>query len=58
MNGIYHGCFMKNAVGINKIILADERCFFPTSKPFWKFPEDIKAMGVKTLSQTKNASSV
>ena len=49
---------MKNAVGINKILLADERCFCPTSKPFWKFPEDIKAMGVKTLSQTKNASSV
>ena len=27
MKRIYHGCFIKNAVGTNKIILADERCF-------------------------------
>ena len=53
MNRIYHGCFTKNAGGTNKIILAGERCFCPTSRPFWKFPEDILDLGVKTPSQTK-----
>ena len=54
MNQIYHGCFTKNADGTNKIILAGERCLCPTSKPFWKFPEDIKNLRVKTRIQTKN----
>ena len=53
MNRIYHGCFTKNADGTNKIILAGERCLCPTSKPFWKYPEDIENVGVKTCSQTK-----
>ena len=53
MNYIYHGCFTKNANGTNKIILAGERCLCPTSKPFWKFPEAIDNVGVKTRSQTK-----
>ena len=55
MNQIYHGCFTKNADGTNKIILAGERCLCPTSKPFWKFPEDIKNLRVKTRIQTKNS---
>ena len=53
MNRIYHGCFTKNADGTNKIILAGERFFYPISRPFWKFPEDILDLGVKTCSQTK-----
>ena len=53
MNHIYHGCFTKNADGTNKIILAGKRCLYPTAKPFWKFPEDIQNVGVKTCSQTK-----
>ena len=57
MNRIYHGCFTKNADGTNKIILAGERCFCPTSRPFWKFPEDILDLGVKTRTQNKTSSS-
>ena len=53
MSQIYHSCFTKNDDGTNKIILAAERCLRPTSQHFWKFPEDIKAVGVKTRSQTK-----
>ena len=57
MNCIYHGCFTKKADGINKIILAGERCLCPTTKPFWKFPEDIKD-SVKIQSQTKKKSQL
>ena len=53
MNQIYHSCFSKNADGTNRIILAGERCLCPTSQSFWKFPEGILDLGVKTRSQTK-----
>lgn len=50
MDCIYHGCFTKNADGTNKIIGHDESCLVPSSKPFWKYTEDIPT-GVKTRSQ-------
>ena len=50
MNRIYQGCFTKNVDGTNKIILAGERCPCPIAKPFWKYPEDIQNVGVKTRS--------
>ena len=53
MNQIYQGCFTRNAVGTNRVILAGERCICPTSEPFWRFPEDILDLEVKTCSQTK-----
>ena len=52
-NQIYHGCFTKNADGTNRIIPVGERYLCLTSQPFWKFPEDILDLGVKTRSQTK-----
>ena len=52
-SNLHHGYFTKNADGTNRIILAGERCLCPTAKPFWKFPEDIEMVGVKTGSQTK-----
>ena len=52
-NQIYHGCFTKNADGTNRIITVGERYLCLTSQPFWKFPEDILDLGVKTCSQTK-----
>ena len=45
-----HGCFTKNIDGTNRIIANDEKCLVPTSRPFWKYIEDIPA-GVKTRSQ-------
>ena len=58
MNRIYHGCFTKNADGTNKIILAGEKCLFPTSKCFWNFPENLENIGVKTCSQRKRDLTV
>ena len=58
MNRIYHGYFTKNADGTNKIILAGERCFCQTLRPFWKFPEDILDLGVKTRTQIKKEAAV
>ena len=52
----YHGCFTKNIDGTNRIIANDEKCLVPTSRPFWKYIEDIPA-GVKTRSQYKNSNS-
>ena len=50
MDSIYHGCFRKNVDGTNRIIGRHEKRLVPSSKPFWKYIEDIPA-GVKTRSQ-------
>ena len=49
---IYHGCFTKNKDGTNKLIEKGKKCICPTSKPFWKYPEDVSS-GVKTRVQEK-----
>ena len=50
MDHIYHGCFLKNADGTNKIIAAGDKCLVATGKCFWKDPSDVKH-GVKTRSR-------
>ena len=54
---IYHGCFKKNADGTNRIIANYEKCLLSTSRPFWKYIEDIP-IGVNTLSQHKQQKLV
>ena len=49
---IYHGCFTKNKDGTNKLIEKGKNCICPTSKPFWKYPEDVSS-GAKTRVQEK-----
>ena len=58
MDCIYHGCMTKNADGANRIIGPGERCFVPTSRPFWKHLEDIDISGVKTRNQYKRQPTV
>ena len=48
MEGIYHGCFTKNADGTNKTIVPNVKCLIPINNPFWKQPQDIKNCGDKT----------
>ena len=50
MDCIYHGCFRKNDGGTNRIIGLHEKCLVPSSKPFWKYIQDIPT-GVKTRNQ-------
>ena len=57
MDLIYHGCFKKNADGTNRNIAGGEKCFAPTAKYFWKYPEDIEAAETQTRSQTKKQHS-
>ena len=52
---IYHGYFRKNDDGTNRIIANNKQGLIPTSRPFWKYIEDIPG-GVKTRSQYKNKS--
>ena len=46
---IYHGCFRKNSDSTNRIIANNEQCPITTSRPFWKYMEDVPD-GVKTRS--------
>ena len=46
----------KNDDGANRIIANYEQCLIPTSRPFWKYIEDI-AGGVKTRSQCKKTKA-
>ena len=39
-------------VASNKLIEKGKNCICPTSKPFWKYPEDVSS-GVKTRAQEK-----
>lgn len=57
MEGMYHGCFFKNADGTNKIIKTGETCLTPTDECFFKNPCDVRN-GVKTRSRTKNEPTV
>ena len=52
MSPIFHGRFIKIADGTNKIIGNNEACLTPSSRPFWKYIEDITD-GVRTRSQHK-----
>ena len=54
---IYHGCFKKNADGTNRIIANYEKFLLSTSRPFWKYIEDIP-IGVNTRSQHKQQKLV
>ena len=54
MDRIYHGCMTKNADRTNRLIGPGEKCLVPTARPFWKYIEDIPAVGVKTRKQYKN----
>ena len=51
-NKVFHGCFTKNKDGKNCTIGRGEQCLTPTSRPFWKYPEDISSC-VRTRSQEK-----
>lgn len=53
MEGIYHGCFTKNADGTNKTTAPNVKCLIPINNPFLKQPQDIKNCGDKTQSCTK-----
>ena len=50
---IYHGYFIKNRDGINKLIEKGKACITLTNNPFWKYPDDVHS-GVKIRSQEKN----
>ena len=49
---VFHGCFTKNKDGTNRINGRGEQCLTPTSRPFWKYPEDISS-SVRNRSQEK-----
>ena len=57
MRYIYHGCFRKNNDSTNRIIANNEQCPITTSRPFWKYIEDVPD-GVKTRSQYKKQKLV
>ena len=57
MQRLYHGCFLKNADGTNRIIAPGEKCLVATDKCFWKDPSDV-VNRVKTRSQVKNEPAV
>lgn len=50
---IYHDCFYKNADGTNRIIATNKKCVTPTSKCFWKDPNDVEH-GEKTSSRANS----
>ena len=54
---IYHGCFMKNAGGTNKLIGPGEKCLTPIAQCFWRDSKDV-CSGVKTRSQLTNQPTV
>ena len=54
---IFHGCFTKNREGTNRLIEKGKACIKPTSKPFWKYTEDVVGC-VRTRSQEKNKKKV
>ena len=56
-NKVFHGCFTKNKDGKNCTIGRGEQCLTPTSRPFWKYPEDISSC-VRTCSQEKKQKKV
>ena len=54
---VFHGCFTKNKDGTNQIIDQGEQCLTPTSRPFWKYPEDISG-SVRNRSQEKKQKKI
>ena len=52
MNRKYHGCFLKNKGGRNKLIEKGKNFISATTNLFWKYLEDIQP-GVSTRSQEK-----
>ena len=54
---VFHGCFTKNKDGTNRIIGRGEQCLTPTSRPFWKYPEDISS-SVRNWSQEKKQKKI
>lgn len=54
---IYHGCFLKNKGGTNKLIEKGKNCISATTNLFWKYLEDIQP-GVSTRSQEKKQKKV
>ena len=57
-NKVFHGCFTKyKDDGTNCIIGRGEQCLTPTSRLFWKYPEDISNC-VRTPSQEKKQEEV
>ena len=54
---VFHVCFRRNQDGTNGVIGKNNRCFCPTSQPFWKQIEDVPA-GVYTHFQEQNQELV
>ena len=54
---VFHGCFNKNRGGTNRLIAPGQKCITSTSKPFWKFPQDITS-GVRACSQEQKQKKV
>lgn len=54
---IFHRYFTKNRDGTNGVIEKGKSCITPTSKPFWKYPEDV-CNCIRTRSQEKNQKKV
>ena len=51
MERIYHGSMRKNADGTNRLIGPREKCLALTARPYWKYPEDLTDIKVKTRTQ-------
>ena len=56
-NKVFHGCLTKNKDSTNCISGWGEQCLTPTSRSFWKYPEDISSC-VRTHSQEKKQKKV
>ena len=52
MYKIYHGCGLVNTDGTRKLLETDKKCYWVTSKPFCKYPQDCTD-GVKTRAVLK-----